>query len=47
MKTVSNGLDEFQVYSNNVFQPFSEDDINYGSSDSSLASPSDSLFLQA
>jgi len=39
-------LDEFQVYTNPVFQPFSEEEDDYDSSYSSLTSPRDSLFLQ-
>jgi len=43
-KTLPCELDEFHAYSNNVFQLFDEEDDNYGSSDSSLISQSDSLF---
>ena len=44
-KTLPCALDEFQAYTNNVFQPFDEED-DYGGSDSSPASPRDSLFSQ-
>ena len=45
-KTPSYALDEFQAYTNNVFQHFDEEDDDYGSSDSSPASPRDSFFSQ-
>ena len=44
-KTLPYGLDEFQAYTNPVFQPFGEEDDNYSSSDSSPTSPRDSLSL--
>jgi len=43
-KTLPCELDEFHADSNNVFQPFDEEDDDYGSSDSSPTSPKDSLF---
>jgi len=45
-KTLSCRLDEFQAYTNPIFQPFCEEDDNYGSNNSSLASPRDSFFAQ-
>ena len=45
-KTLSCGLDEFQTYTNNVFQPVDEEDDDHTSSDSSPTSPRDSLFSQ-
>ena len=45
-KTPSYGLDEFQSYTNPVFQPFDKEDDDYGSNDSSLTSPRDTLFSQ-
>jgi len=44
-KTLPCALDKFHTYSNNVFQPFDEEDDDYGSSDSSPIFPRDSLFL--
>jgi len=41
-KTLPCELDEFHAYTNNVFQPFNEEDDDYGSSDSSPTSPRDS-----
>jgi len=40
------GLDKFQTYINPVFQPFSEEDDEYGSSDSSPTSSRDLVFSQ-
>jgi len=45
-KTLPYGLDEFQSYINPAFQPFDEEDDDYGSSNSALTSPRDSLFSQ-
>ena len=44
--TLPYALDEFHAYSNNVFQPFDEEDDDYGGSDSSPISPRDWLFSQ-
>jgi len=43
-KTPPCKLDECQPYTNSIFQPFDEEEDDYGSSDSSPATPSESLF---
>ena len=45
-KTSPYGLDEFQAYTNPIFQNFDEEDNDYDSSDSSPTSPRDLLFSQ-
>ena len=45
-KTLPHGLEEFQTYINPIFQSISEEDDDYGSSDSSPISPRESLFSQ-
>jgi len=45
-KTLPQGMDEFQTYINRIFQPISEEEDDYGSSDFSPTYSRDSVFSQ-
>jgi len=45
-KTLPHRVDEFQAYINPIFQPFGEEEDDYGNSDSPPASPRDLIFSQ-